>query len=212
LIKLIKKKKLIIFDLDGVLIDSKNNMRFAWNSVKKKHNLNKSFYEYFNQIGKPFQDILETLGIEKKRKIIEDDFSKESINNFHKIKLYKNVKKILRLLNKKKEISTAIVTSKNKNRTKKIIELFDLKVDFIQCPERNLKGKPHPDQILKVIKKFKINKKNCFYIGDTIFDKQSAERSKIKFIFAKYGYKIGIKNYHLNIRKITELVDIINEK
>ena len=31
--------KLVIFDLDGVLIDSKPNMKFAWNMVRKKFNI-----------------------------------------------------------------------------------------------------------------------------------------------------------------------------
>ena len=30
-------KKLILFDLDGVLIDSKDNMKSSWNFVKEKY-------------------------------------------------------------------------------------------------------------------------------------------------------------------------------
>ena len=30
-----KKYKMVIFDLDGVLIDSKNNMKISWNKLKK---------------------------------------------------------------------------------------------------------------------------------------------------------------------------------
>ena len=36
-IKIKKKIKLIIFDFDGVLIDSKKNMEISWESVKKKN-------------------------------------------------------------------------------------------------------------------------------------------------------------------------------
>ena len=45
--------KLVLFDLDGVLIDSKENMRCAW-IVKKKFNLKQSFENYFKNIGLPF--------------------------------------------------------------------------------------------------------------------------------------------------------------
>ena len=34
------KKKLIIFDLDGVLINSLNNMKFALNQTSKQLNIN----------------------------------------------------------------------------------------------------------------------------------------------------------------------------
>ncbi len=207
----LSKNKLIIFDLDGVLIDSKNNMKAAWNYTKKKYKLDVSFNEYFEHVGKPFNSILRSLKILDKKKLIEKEYSKASIKNFNKIKLYKNVKKVLNLLKRNKKVITAIVTSKNYSRTKKILKLFELKVDYVQCPQKGLRGKPYPDQILRVIKKFKVHKKNCFYVGDTIFDKVSASRSKINFVFAKYGYKIGIKKYKNAIKDIFESLELINE-
>ena len=207
----LSKNKLIIFDLDGVLIDSKNNMKAAWNHTKKKYKLDVSFNEYFEHVGKPFNSILRSLKILDKKKLIEKEYSKASIKNFNKIKLYKNVKKVLNLLKRNKMVITAIVTSKNYSRTKKILKLFELKVDYVQCPQKGLRGKPYPDQILRVIKKFKVHKKNCFYVGDTIFDKVSASRSKINFVFAKYGYNIGIKKYKNAIKDIFESLELINE-
>ena len=35
-------KKTFIFDLDGVLIDSKKNMQISWNRVNKKYSLKKN--------------------------------------------------------------------------------------------------------------------------------------------------------------------------
>ncbi len=209
--KKLSKIKLIIFDLDGVLIDSKNNMRSAWNYIKKKYKLDVNFNEYFKHVGKPFNNILKSLRILDKNKLIEKEYSEASIKNFNKIKLYKDVKKVLSLFKGNKKIITAIVTSKNYNRTKKVLKLFKLEVDYVQCPQKGLRGKPHPDQILKVVKKFKIPKKNCFYVGDTIFDKVSASRSKINFIFAKYGYKIGIKKYKHTVKNIFETLELMNE-
>tara|TARA_B100001057_G_C22857785_1_gene953357 strand:- start:754 stop:1392 length:639 start_codon:yes stop_codon:yes gene_type:complete len=206
------RKKLIIFDLDGVLVDSKNNMKTAWNSAKKKYKLNIQFNKYFKQVGKPFNIILKSLNIKSENKLIEEEYSRTSIKNLRKIKLYKNAKKILNLLRRKENIITAIVTSKNYDRTKKILRLFKLKVDYVQCPQKGLRGKPYPDQIIKVIKKFKIPRRNCFYVGDTIFDKKAASKSKINFIFAQYGFKIGIKKYKYSINNILEIVDFINER
>ena len=60
------KKKILIFDLDGVLIDSKENMFLSWKQVQEKHNLKQiKFYDYFKNIGRPFNDILKILGIKK---------------------------------------------------------------------------------------------------------------------------------------------------
>ena len=100
--KLKFKKKLIIFDLDGVLIDSKINMYFAWNSVKKKFNLDIPFKIFFKHIGKPFENILKDLGIKKNLPEITKEFNQASIKNFNKIKLYKNVKQTLAFLKEEK--------------------------------------------------------------------------------------------------------------
>ena len=60
--------KAFLFDLDGVLIDSKNNMKAAWNHTKKKYKLDVSFNEYFEHVGKPFNSILRSLKILDKKK------------------------------------------------------------------------------------------------------------------------------------------------
>ena len=36
-------KKLVLFDLDGVLVDSKYNMMLSWNAVREKHNIEIKF-------------------------------------------------------------------------------------------------------------------------------------------------------------------------
>ena len=57
----IKKKKLIIFDFDGVLIDSRNNMRSAWQYVRRQNNLITPFEDYFKYVGLPFKEILKKI-------------------------------------------------------------------------------------------------------------------------------------------------------
>ena len=59
-------KKLVIFDLDGVIFDSKENMRLSWNDVNRKLNLGIKFNDYFSKIGKPFETILYELKVNKK--------------------------------------------------------------------------------------------------------------------------------------------------
>ena len=63
--KKLSNKKNIIFDLDGVLIDSIKNMEKSWNLTNKKFSLNVSFDKYFKYIVKPFKEILKSLGVKK---------------------------------------------------------------------------------------------------------------------------------------------------
>ena len=39
--------KMIVFDLDGVLIDSRENMKVSWQQVNKKLNFGVKFSDYF---------------------------------------------------------------------------------------------------------------------------------------------------------------------
>ena len=88
---------------------------------------------------------------------------------------------------------------------RKILKRFNLKFDYISCPEPNLRAKPWPDQIFKCIKKFKIKKKNCTYIGDSYYDYLSAKKAGISFIFAKYGYSKDRNVYKEKINSINFL-------
>ena len=56
-------KKLILFDLDGVLLNSKRNMELSWDAVCERHDVNVEFEDYFSNIGRPFKDILNILNI-----------------------------------------------------------------------------------------------------------------------------------------------------
>ena len=50
----INKKKIFIFDLDGVLINSKKNMENSWLVVRKNFLIKKTFKDYEKFIGLKF--------------------------------------------------------------------------------------------------------------------------------------------------------------
>ena len=59
----LKEKKLIVFDLDGVLINSLGNMKKSWDEAIKNLPIDIDFKKYQKHIGKPFMDILISLKI-----------------------------------------------------------------------------------------------------------------------------------------------------
>ena len=98
---MIKNIKLVLFDLDGVLIDSKKNMQISWSAVQKDFGIKIPFKNYFKNIGLPFKEILKKLFIKKNLNKIERTYNKESISHFSKIKLYPGVNKTLKDLNRR---------------------------------------------------------------------------------------------------------------
>lgn len=199
-------KKLLIFDLDGVIFDSKKNMEIAWNETSKKFNLKISFSSYFKKIGIPFLDILKSLGVKPNKKISEY-YNKSSINNSNLIKPYKNAVRLLQFLNKKK-IIFSIVTSKDANRTKYLLKKFDINPNSIHCPNKKLRGKPYPDHLLESIKKNKVKSEEACYFGDMRVDYLSAKNANIDFIFVKYGYG-SKKNYKYQISNFRQIKKFI---
>ena len=183
-----KNIKLLIFDLDGVLINSKNNMSISWKILSKENKLNIHFREYFKKIGLPFKQILSELGIKKNQNTLEKQYFKNSLKYKNKIKPYKNVNKILIKLQKKYLLS--IVTSKRKKNSVIYTKQFFPKVKFslICSPKKNIRSKPFPDQFNYTFKKLKVSAKNAIYVGDMVHDFTAAKRAKTNFILAKYGY------------------------
>ena len=203
-------KKLIIFDLDGVIIDSKENMRVSWNAVNKSFNFKISFKKYFDKIGIPFEDILKKLKInEIFFKKAKKTFRENSIKNFNLIKTYPETHKVIRILKKNPDYKLAVLTSKERTRTIKILKRFNLKFHYVQCPIKGKKGKPYPYLLNNLLRKSKIKRSHCCYLGDTSIDLRFSKNSKIKFIFCSYGYgKINNKNIK-TINKLGQILKFI---
>lgn len=201
------KKKLLIFDLDGVLFDSKKNMRLSWDETSTKFNLKIPFSKYFSKIGMPFLEILKSLEIEPKIEIFRF-YNCASIKHFAQIKPYKGVIKQLKLLNKN-GIKFSIVTSKDSKRTKLLLKKYNIKPNSIHCPNKRLRGKPYPDHLLNSLLKNKVSSKEACFFGDTKIDYTAAKRAKICFIFVRYGYSKYERIFKNSISNFNEIIKCI---
>ncbi len=202
-----KNKKLLIFDLDGVLIDSIPNMRLALKQTSYALNLNLSFEEYKKNIGLPFEDIMRNMGITENIPLIKKKYIFFSNQNLHKIKI---IKKNVQILKKLKHIfKLAIFTSKDAKRTKKI--LFKYKIfDYVVTSDDIKKGKPNPDGLKKIIKFFNFKKNDAVFVGDSIYDFKCAANAKVSYIHASWGYhKLKKSQKTLNIKKMDQLLGLI---
>ena len=200
--------KLILFDLDGVLINSITNMETSWKKVQKDFNLSISFNKYSKHIGLPFKNILKKIGVKKDFDKIEKCYQFHSIKSINKIKMYPSVKTTLKTL-KKLNIKVGIVTSKDRKRTLKLLKKNKLNFEIIVTPKKNLRGKPNPDQLEKAIKIAKIDKKNTVYVGDMLVDFKAAKNSNINYIHTEYGYGKKNKIYKYSIKRFNDIIQLV---
>ena len=200
----------ILFDFDGVLIDSLPAMEIAWESVKNKYGILSTFVDYKKYLGLPFKEILKKLNIDKKyHEGIKEHYSKISSQNKKLIKLNPYVNYTLDWL-KGKFIKTGIVTSKDKVRTLELVQYFQLNVEIIVTPELTKLGKPSSEPILFAAKNLKLNSNEIIFVGDMESDMNCALNANCHYLHYKNGYQyLYYQNYGGEISSIIELIEYI---
>ena len=180
-------KKAIIFDLDGVLLDSRPNMEQAWHDVQERLDITVSFEQYFKHIGRPFKDILEIIGLQEQLEEIELIYRQSSKKNIHLATIYPHVVESLQEI-QDHNIKFGIVTSKDEERTKIVLNQLPLNFSSIQTPNSQFRGKPAPDHLLAATAQLNIDPNDSLYIGDAEVDAQAALRAGIDYCHANWGY------------------------
>jgi phosphoglycolate phosphatase len=199
-------KKLIIFDLDGVLIDSRENMRDAWEAVINITKTNVKFEQYFEQIGRPFFDILEVLNLSHQAQQIEEIFRTTSANKMSQINFYSGV---LNTLNEliHEGLKLSVVTSKDKLRTDAVLSRLPFIFDDVQTPNGFSRGKPAPDHLLLSMANTQVDPSESIYIGDMNVDFEASIRAGIDYMHADWGYG---ERPSKQVRVIKSIEDIKN--
>lgn len=196
----------IIFDMDGVLVNSLTLMQKAWEFSGGEKLA--SFDLYKRYIGIPFNQICFKLGI-KQNKIakIKEKYFDFSHNRIKELKLYDEVYDTIEKL-KNSNIKLSIVTSKDYKNAKAILEHFKLKIDCLIAPDSPYyqgRNKPFGDPLLYACVQTHTMPKESIFIGDMQSDYQAAKNANIDFIFASYGY--GEIYFDVNsIKNIKELL------
>jgi HAD superfamily hydrolase (TIGR01549 family) len=178
---------LALFDLDGVLIDSRTNMEAAWRAVNEECGYDVPFDRYFAHIGLPFPDILRALGLRTRLDDAEAIYARASIANFGRIAVYPGIVAALATL-RRAGLLLGIVTSKDARRTALAIGKIGGRFDVVQAPAPGLRGKPAPDQLLAAAAALGVPSRRAIYIGDMAVDELSARNARMSYGHAAWGY------------------------
>jgi len=181
------RTRLFMFDLDGVLIDSKENMRTAWDATREKFGLQPTFNDYLQLIGRPFCDILTLLGIQGQQEAIFNYYNTISAQYVDCITPYEGAYDFLAFL-RGKNILTALITSKSKVRLDAVLRKIPHPFSCVLTPEDGLRGKPAPDHLLLACLKLGVDPAEAVYLGDMESDGQAARRASIDYLHAGWGY------------------------
>lgn len=201
-----KNKKLLLFDLDGVILNSKDNMMLSWHRVQNEFSIKIPFEDYFNKIGRPFNEIMDLLELSERSKEIEDVYKEASIANLDKLSFFEGVKSTLtKLISLGYQLG--IVTSKDEMRTQMILDKLGVDFLIVQTPNSMYRGKPAPDHLLVALAITQTDPSEAIYIGDMEVDYLAALRGGVDYLHAEWGYS---KNFNTNVTRLASISEIIS--
>ena len=197
-------KKIIIFDLDGTLINTVDLINESILYLKNKENLDINLEKYNYLQWTTIDDLFKIFWITEDQKNIFYDFE---INNYKRlIKLYNWVYDLLIFL-KENNFNLAILTSRWPITTNcylkhlNIISFFDTIIDW------SFKyNKPNSAWIDFILKENNIKRHNSLYIGDTNIDFETWLNAKIETIIVSWWFINSFSNSIDNINKLKETI------
>lgn len=177
----------ILFDFDGVLLDSRDNMRAAWECVQRRFDLEVDFDAYFAHVGKPFRTILTEIGIHESHTDIEREYAVASLANEDKLRVFNGVPELLGRL-RDEGAMIGLLTSKDEERSRRFLELFSLPISEIYSPSLGVPGKPHPDLFIMAAERWGIRPSDLWFVGDMPVDCSGAAAAGARYVHCRWGY------------------------
>jgi phosphoglycolate phosphatase len=185
------ERVIILFDLDGTLIDSTEAILESFHNAFDFYNYpHPSDTEIKALIGHPLDIMFAELGVEEDRVW---DFVETYKEHYREISTEKTV--LLPRAKEAVEIASSfaklgIVTTKTGRYSQILMEHFGLmdKFEVLIGREHVENPKPHAEPILKALEVFDKNDKDVWMIGDTEMDLVSASAAGVKSIAVLSGY------------------------
>jgi len=180
--------KLIIFDFDGLMVNSEHVVFDALKILFKQYGKVLTWTYFCKHIGVPVTDSLKKFHRDFELPIPFTQFLEERNSIVHqylskKLKLMPGVKKIIELL-RKKPVTLAIATSGKRTYIEYWLKKFGIEKYFktVVCIDDVQKGKPHPDLILKVLEETEFSPTESIIIEDAPSGIEAAVKAKIRSI------------------------------
>ena len=201
-----QNKKLLIFDLDGTLINSIPDLTAAINKTLSHFNLNSFTIEEVTPfIGNGAKMLVKRAFETSSNHTIEVKALEEALDYFKNVYqenvcehtfLYPGVKETLQEL-KNRGYTLAICTNKPYRFVEPILEKLEIKAFFaLWLGEESLaEKKPNPMPLLHLARELKASPEECLMIGDSKNDIVAAKNASMDSIGLSYGY-----NYNENIK------------
>jgi len=185
-----KDIKLIIFDLDGTLVD-------AYIAISR------SFNYVMNKLGYPEKSALvirRAVGwgdVNLLRPFVRDQDLRTALSLYrrhHKLALVKYSRLLphaVRVLCKLKKSNYKLAVASNRPTRFSVILMRHLDIEkyfsYFLCADKLKHGKPNPEIIYRILRKFSVKPDQALYVGDMVIDAQAGRRAGVKTVIVTTG-------------------------
>jgi AHBA synthesis associated protein len=177
----------VVFDLDGVLVDSFGVMRQAF-AVAYREVVGPGeppFAEYSKHLGRYFPDIMRIMGLPL---AMQEPFVRESYRLADQVRMFDGVPALLRTL-RDSGFGLAVATGKSGPRARSLLDGLGVLALFehVLGSDEVANGKPAPDIVLRAMELLGVQPDETVMIGDVATDLASARAAGVTAVAALWG-------------------------
>lgn len=193
------KVKLVIFDLDGTLIDTAPDLAYSMDLVMQELGLpEQGVSKVRRHIGNGVRRLVEDVMISELQSTPDQEAVDEALDAFighyheHLVRqscLYPDVRNCLQGL-RSSGIRLACVTNKAKAFTEPLLAHFQIDeyFDLVLSGDSLAKKKPDPFPLVHACQQFEVKAADCIMVGDSSNDIRAARDAGIRSVCMSYGY------------------------
>ncbi len=210
---------LIIFDLDGTLVDSSVDITDAINYALESHGMGRITVETaISLIGEGVTRLIEKLverdpawrGTFGKEQLLARFLDYYSVHLTDHTTVYQGVRETLERLSGYRK---AVISNKREDLSMSVLKNLDLwrHMDLVVGSDTTAERKPSPIPILYVLDKFGAEKCDALIVGDSNFDVEAGRAAGIRTVGVTYGYRSVdfLKDADFIINKMEELIALV---
>lgn len=190
-----KKYNTIIFDLDGTLLNTLEDLRDSVNVIMRRYGWQEHSLEQIRKfVGNGLGKLIERaipLGKEndKYEEALQEMKEYYTEHCLIKTKPYDGVLDLMKTLSEH-GFRMAIVSNKNDVAVKELNEIFFAKYTGAAIGDREgANRKPAPDAVYAALDELRSEKEHAVYIGDSEVDYQTAKNSGLDCILVSWGFR-----------------------
>lgn len=189
------KYKAVIFDMDGTILNTLEDLKNATNYSLRQFNMQERTLEEVRMfVGNGIRKLVERAvpagtSAEKIDEVLDVFLKYYEVHSADNTSSYPGIHELVEKL-KAAGIKTAVSTNKADAPAQELgKEYFNGIFDLIVGQRDGLRTKPAPDSVNEILKILNIQKKDAVYVGDSDVDVQTAANSGLDFIGVSWGFR-----------------------